>query len=25
MFVKLAKKYNISLVEWDHDSDHIHI
>ncbi|MDQ0177266.1 IS200/IS605 family transposase [Bacillus chungangensis] len=25
MFVKLGKKYNISLVEWDHDSDHIHI
>ncbi|MEC1437304.1 IS200/IS605 family transposase [Bacillus sonorensis] len=25
MFVKLGKKYNISLVEWNHDSDHIHI
>ena len=25
MFVKLGKKYNISLVEWHHDFDHIHI
>ena len=25
MFVKLGKKYNISLVEWHHDVDHIHI
>ena len=25
MFVKLGKKYNISLVEWNHDVDHIHI
>ena len=25
MFVKLGKKYNISLVEWNHDFDHIHI
>ena len=25
MFVKLGNKYNISLVEWNHDSDHIHI
>lgn len=24
MFVKLGKKYNISLVEWNHDFDHIH-
>ena len=25
MFVKLGKTYNISLVEWNHDFDHIHI
>lgn len=25
MFVKLDKKYNILLVEWNHDVDHIHI
>lgn len=25
MFVKLGEKYNISLVEWNHDSDHVHI
>lgn len=25
MFVKLGKKNSISLVEWSHDSDHIHI
>ena len=25
LFVKLGKKYNISLVEWNHDVDHIHI
>ncbi|WP_106768712.1 IS200/IS605 family transposase [Paenibacillus faecalis] len=25
MFIKLGKKYNISLVEWNHDFDHIHI
>ncbi|ARC58695.1 hypothetical protein CHCC20441_3790 [Bacillus licheniformis] len=25
MFVKLGKKNSISLVEWNHDSDHIHI
>lgn len=25
MFVKLSVKYNISLVEWKHDKDHIHI
>ncbi len=24
-FVSLGKKYNISLVEWNHDEDHIHI
>ncbi|WP_106767840.1 IS200/IS605 family transposase [Paenibacillus faecalis] len=25
MFIKLGKKYNISLVQWNHDFDHIHI
>jgi putative transposase len=25
MFVKLGRKYNISLVEWNHDKDHVHI
>ncbi|MFA9457322.1 IS200/IS605 family transposase [Halalkalibacter sp. AB-rgal2] len=25
MFVKLGEKYNISLVEWHHDKDHVHI
>lgn len=25
MFVKVGKKYNLSLVEWNHDFDHIHI
>ncbi|MBD1223632.1 IS200/IS605 family transposase [Virgibacillus halodenitrificans] len=25
MFVKLGEKYNISLVEWNHDKDHLHI
>jgi putative transposase len=25
MFVKLGDKYNISLVEWNHDVDHVHI
>ncbi|MDQ0178338.1 IS200/IS605 family transposase [Bacillus chungangensis] len=25
MFVKLGEKYNISLVEWNHDKDHVHI
>lgn len=25
MFVKLGVKYNISLVEWNHDKDHVHI
>ncbi|MCJ0933276.1 IS200/IS605 family transposase, partial [Virgibacillus halodenitrificans] len=24
MFVKLGEKYNISLVEWNHDKDHVH-
>ncbi|OAH63240.1 IS200/IS605 family transposase [Domibacillus aminovorans] len=24
-FVSLGKKYNISLLEWNHDEDHIHI
>ena len=25
MFVRLGKNYNISLVEWNHDIDHVHI
>ena len=25
MFVEIGSKYNISLVEWNHDKDHIHI
>lgn len=25
MFAEIGKKYNISLVEWNHDKDHIHI
>ncbi|MDQ0414500.1 IS200/IS605 family transposase [Mesobacillus stamsii] len=25
MFVNLGEKYNISLVEWNHDKDHVHI
>ena len=25
MFVKLGDKYNISLIEWNHDIDHVHI
>ncbi|WAA13370.1 IS200/IS605 family transposase [Fervidibacillus halotolerans] len=25
MFVRLGKNYNISLVEWNHDRDHVHI
>lgn len=25
MFTKIGSKYNISLVEWNHDKDHIHI
>lgn len=25
MFVRIGKKYNITLVEWNHDIDHIHI
>lgn len=25
MFVKLGDKYNISLIEWNHDVDHVHI
>ncbi|WP_416150134.1 IS200/IS605 family transposase [Salipaludibacillus sp. HK11] len=24
-FVSLSEKYNITLVEWNHDSDHVHI
>jgi len=25
MFVNLGKKYNITIVEWNHDKDHVHI
>ena len=25
MFIKIGKKYNITLTEWNHDKDHIHI
>jgi len=25
MFTEIGSKYNISLVEWNHDKDHIHI
>ena len=25
MFAEIGNKYNISLVEWNHDKDHIHI
>lgn len=25
MFVEIGSKYNISLVEWNHDTDHVHI
>lgn len=25
MFVRIGSEYNISLVEWNHDKDHIHI
>ncbi|AGT31714.2 hypothetical protein M493_07145 [Geobacillus genomosp. 3] len=25
MFVRLGKNYNISLIEWNHDMDHVHI
>lgn len=25
MFVEIGSKYNVSLVEWNHDKDHIHI
>ena len=25
MFVRIGKKYNITLVEWEHDTDHIHV
>ncbi|MEK3934607.1 IS200/IS605 family transposase [Sporosarcina sp. FSL W7-1349] len=25
MFVNLGDKYNISLVEWNHDQDHVHV
>lgn len=25
MFVRFGENYNISLVEWNHDMDHVHI
>ncbi|OAH55410.1 MULTISPECIES: IS200/IS605 family transposase [Bacillaceae] len=25
MFVRLSESYNITLVEWNHDADHVHI
>lgn len=25
MFVRLGESYNITLVEWNHDEDHVHI
>ena len=25
MFIRLGENYNISLVEWNHDIDHVHI
>lgn len=25
MFVRLSEKYNVTLVEWNHDVDHVHI
>jgi putative transposase len=25
MFIEIGKKYNITLTEWNHDKDHIHI
>lgn len=25
MFVRLGENYNVSLVEWNHDHDHVHI
>jgi putative transposase len=25
MFIRIGEKYNITLVEWNHDEDHIHI
>ncbi|MCF6094520.1 IS200/IS605 family transposase [Microaerobacter geothermalis] len=25
MFIRLSENYNISLVEWNHDNDHVHI
>src|SRR5690625_1263707 len=25
MFVRIGEKHNISLVEWNHDKDHVHI
>ncbi|PGB01422.1 IS200/IS605 family transposase [Bacillus toyonensis] len=25
MFVRLSEKYNVTLIEWNHDVDHVHI
>ncbi|KGX85220.1 IS200/IS605 family transposase [Pontibacillus litoralis] len=25
MFVRLSEKYNVTLIEWNHDIDHVHI
>jgi putative transposase len=25
MFIYIAEKYNITLIEWNHDADHVHI
>lgn len=25
VFIRIGEKYNITLVEWNHDEDHIHI
>ncbi|EEL70276.1 MULTISPECIES: IS200/IS605 family transposase [Bacillus] len=25
MFIRLSESYNITLVEWNHDNDHVHI
>ncbi|EHL79069.1 hypothetical protein HMPREF1015_02221, partial [Bacillus smithii 7_3_47FAA] len=25
MFIEIGNKYNITLIEWNHDKDHIHV
>ncbi|PFE01279.1 IS200/IS605 family transposase [Bacillus cereus] len=25
MFIRISERYNITLVEWNHDNDHVHI